>query len=937
MGTPVVTAQGNVVDVAPEDAAQLVAAGGHVEAPEERASGDVQGALAKSGNAVEAFGQGFGRGITFGGTDALQRSFGGDVASDYLRNLREQHPFASTTGMIAGAIAPALLSDGASADLSLAELTPAGFTTRIGSKIAGLGEGGSAVARIGATAGGAALEGAAQNAGSYISDVALGDHPLTAEGFLGAMGKGALYGGVAGGALSVAHNGFIAARRLIPEAEATPEAIAAAKAEAKQAVSDSVQTSDRLGRSAQDQIDRTTRETQQFLSDLEAERAAALGERRVAEVAPADGAPAEAIPTTEAEAAKPKPAPMPPEAKELLAKWREKYGGGAVDYDAANAAARRGRLAEWAKDFEPKNPEDEAVKAYFENPQDPMRTAERMGGAEVPTAVKRAANDAAAKASHDAYNQAIADATNVSKSGTELMARSIYAARRSAARALDDVYTAYRAGTPIADITAAATKRLGDQMRELADARADMIKSLAREPNAGDLTAQLQATLDRKVPLGERILRGVEKPASPDEVIAKALGKSKDVNADIADVAPKITRYEAAKARLTESLGDKASPEAIAHAQAFRQAQQEAEGASARGAAQASENIDKVLERGIPADKAAGGKSIFSGLAKKAGDYGAAYEMLRDLGVPLPDPKSVPVIGPILSLFLKAKLLGKVAGKFGGSFAATAEGTIAAKAAETRNRINGAIGTMLDTGANATAKATTVIGGPAALAHKLFDAGPSPTPYSSETKPGKLEDDYRARLAELTAANKPGAIEEAIRSRITTGDPRIVDAIIEAQTKSLSYLYNVAPKPDAPAYPGQPERSPSKTEILGYGDVLAAYHDPAAIFERVAAGGTARPAEIDCVKNCYAQLYADAQKTLVSKLGEAGAAPSYMRRVAVSALVGLPLDASMAPDRAARLQTGFATPAAPTAAPSPHPTLTASVDIGQRTLTRLDR
>ena len=426
----------------------------------------------------------------------------------------------------------------------------------------------------------------------------------------------------------------------------------------------------------------------------------------------------------------------PKDGKQLMAAWRDKYPAGAVDYDAANAAARRQRLSDWAKDFEAKTPEDETIKAYFSNPMDPGRTADRLGDAAAPKAVQTVARQAAADASHTAYIEATAQGTNASKSGVELMARATYAGRKAAAQAMDDVYSAYAAGKPIVDIRAAATQKLTSQLHELAEARADMIQSLAKKPAAAsDLMAQLQGTkagLDAGQPLslGQRILQGAEKPVSPDDAVSAALEKSQDVNADIADIAPKITRYEAAKANLTEALGPKASPEAQAHAQAFRAAQDQAGQANSRVTAQAAENLDATT-RGVPAEDMAHGKPLLKGLAGKASDFGTAYEALRQMGIPLPDPKQIPIIGPILSLYLKAKIIGKVAGKFGGSFAATAEGTIAAKAVETQNRINAAVSTMLDKGANRLATVAPEIGAAAALSYKLFDDGQNkkPAPY----------------------------------------------------------------------------------------------------------------------------------------------------------------------------------------------------------------
>ena len=75
------------------------------------------------------------------------------------------------------------------------------------------------------------VEGAGGNAGMYLSDVALGRRDLSAEGFVGAMGEGALYGGVASGALLGIEKGLVSARSLF--ARATGSARAAAAAESR--------------------------------------------------------------------------------------------------------------------------------------------------------------------------------------------------------------------------------------------------------------------------------------------------------------------------------------------------------------------------------------------------------------------------------------------------------------------------------------------------------------------------------------------------------------------------------------------------------------------------------------------------------------------------------------------------------------------------------
>lgn len=763
-------------------------------------------------------------GATLGASDIALKGLltkGGlrDVASS-----REEHPIISTGANIIGATLPAILSGGAS-DLgsiaSLARATPAGQIGRIGAKIVGLGEEAGAIGQAGYTAAAGAFEGAAQNAGGYISDVALGDRDLSADGFLGAMGKGALYGGVAGGALSVASNGLIAARKLIPAIETTPEAVARAEYTATKAIRESVEDSVSLEQTARQELEKVNAVTEPLrrgAADLE--EAGSLARKDI----PAEALLADRFRTIH------EPAPS----------WVE-------------SPAPSQPLIKYKEPIQP---------AYD------WRTGKAFAAEETPAVVP----------ADDLMSQLV---------GTKA--------------SLD-------AGKQLREVASAASgpaQKLESAVHEMAAARTELLDAI-KGPESSPVS------------LAEKILKGPE--PGPDEVIAKALGKSADVNADIAQLAPKITRYEAARAEVTEALGPKAPPEAASHASAFRAAQQKAETSSARQTAQAAENVGKMTD-GAPAKILPGGSAL-KGIAGKAANAGAAYEMLRSLGVPLPDVKNIPVVGPLLSLFLKAKLVSKIAGKFGGSFAATAEGTIAAKATQTINRVHASIDTMLA----GTKAATAAIGQPAAaLGHKLFDENVTRAPYKSDPELDDLGNIYQARMQELIAAMRPGAIEQAIRARVVTSDPTIVDAIVAAETRKATYLYNAAPKPDAPLLPGQPQWTPPKSEITDFGIVVAAAHDPAEIFERVAAGGIARPSEVECIKNCYPALYAEGQKQLIQRLAKSNAPLSYSRRVAISMLTGVPMDVSLVPGRVAIAQ---ATP------PTPHPSM--SVNLGQRTATRLD-
>lgn len=145
-------------------------------------------------------------GVTLGGSDWALKGLLDDRDFERLANDRRAHPLLSGGGQIAGAIAATVATGGAA--------TPAGALGRVAAegieagKVAG---GAAGLARQLAYAGG---EGALQNAGIYLSDVALGDRDLTAEGINGALGTGMLLGAAG---IPVAHGieaGTVAARRM---------------------------------------------------------------------------------------------------------------------------------------------------------------------------------------------------------------------------------------------------------------------------------------------------------------------------------------------------------------------------------------------------------------------------------------------------------------------------------------------------------------------------------------------------------------------------------------------------------------------------------------------------------------------------------------------------------------------------------------------------
>lgn len=922
------------------------------------------------------------RGLTAGGSDVLAGAIGGEDVQHAMSERKQAHPIISTVANVAGALVPAIATGGASAAesapgiaRSLLQASPAAKIAGIGSKIAGAAEGGGAVARTAATIVGGAAEGALYNAGGYIGDVALGDRKLSADGFTGAMGEGALWGGTAAGALKLTSAGMAAARKLIPAAEQTAAGASAARRAAASEISTAIEDSSALTAKADSKLaDLSAQEElanpsyKQRIQEIRVQAAQDIADAQVAkaragqtaaearatsvkrgiedkgtaaarrvqgkklgdamdflksigtpieEEAGAIGGAASAenelmsklsgtkkaidegatlgeVSATKvqdaihAELAKVNPeaakiheaATAAKDATAQMRKWLDTYGeGSSVAYDAANPAARRAKISDWAKDAPVGDEAGQVAQEHFQG--NPERTKLRAGGmddSQYPAEIRAAGNQAAAEAAHRAFNEATAEAVNVSTSGTELMARSRYAAERAAAIAKGEVYDAWHAG------------------------------------------AQL-------VPTGEEILAAQAPPAAAIDKAIKA--RPADFADDINETASLITKHEASHADLAEHMGQETPIASQERAAGFRDAQQAAQ---EKAAAQVASGAH-VLEKNVQAT------SLAKQLMDRAGDMGATYEALRMMGVPLPDPGKIPVIGKVLSAYLKAKLLGKAFGGHAGGILSTAETTIASKSAAIRQRVYSAADAMLEGGAKATGRLSEVGGGPAAiLSHQLF-ATKAPAIASSAGAPpkGSIGALYLARAAEVNAAMAPGAIADAIKARVNTADPEALSEIIATHMRKLQTVADAMPRPSSPPslIDGTPWL-PSKQDLIKWTRTIAAVENPAAVFER-AASGMASMDEIDAVRKVYPSLYADGQQRVLTQIadGKTGKLTT-AAKAAVSRTWGIPVDHMSQPDFASFMQQGYQ--AAPVQVTPPGaPTISAPMNLGNRTMPRLDR
>lgn len=222
---PVQAPDGTVGTVPEAEVGQAVDAGAQVVSEDVLRHARVLEQYGGVGGQAAALGAGAARGLSFGLSDLAAAEFAPGLKED-LAGLKEANPIASTTGEIAGAVAPTLLSSGAGAGLSLrGAVRGIGVLPRGVSALGGIAERGvaglvgeAAPSILGRAAQGAlalgargAAEGAFYGAGQTISESALGDSDITAEKLMAGAGRGALAGLAVGGGFGALEGGASAA------------------------------------------------------------------------------------------------------------------------------------------------------------------------------------------------------------------------------------------------------------------------------------------------------------------------------------------------------------------------------------------------------------------------------------------------------------------------------------------------------------------------------------------------------------------------------------------------------------------------------------------------------------------------------------------------------------------------------------------------------
>lgn len=956
MGTPVnvVSPEGKAYSIDSDDLAAARVKGFHLEGAQEstqRITGESEEErLGGVMGTVEAFGAGALRGVSLGASDVALGALYGDEGRSDLQAYQRLHGTANIAGEIYGSLLPVIPGGGIGAK-ALA-YSPAGLVSNLGSKVAGLGEAAGFLGRTAATSGGAALEGAAQNAGAYISEVALGDKELSADGFMASMGKGALWGGVAGGALSVASEGLHAARRLFPRQEVTREAVEAAQSKASQGIAAGVDDARTLEGVAKSELKRIREEhaalnlsVRQRLGEIELETARKTAAEEVAQ-AEAKTATAQAraetakarlerakAPKTPRKALAPEPEPMPPAAiadeavaasDDTATLLERQLKGTKQGLDAGMTLDEIGKLR--TVPGATTTPADVEARLNAEIAKVDPQAARLVHGLE-----QLQSSRTAMESWLDKYG---------AKGNVGKFERT--QATRDYAEAMRPKEAGYYAKTPAGEGNEFVPRgremvfRGTDEERKLAD---DVIMAkLSPEEQAAADAAVTQMSQRRK--MAEAIVEDIQ-PASIDKQLSEALSsKTDDINDDIVQSAEQIGNFEAAHAELTEALGPMAPSTSQARAAEMRAAQSTAEEGASESAARAVGDIDKAADTvGIPPlqkEVASAPARKRGGLLELAADYGSAAEVMRQMGIDLPDPGKIPVIGPLLKFYLNARILKKVHGRFGGQVLQTAEGAIASKAAAAKERLYSAVDKMVDVTATTMGKVAPHAGMPAAiLAHTLFDDGrKSPTPPTDLPK-GSAQALFLARADEVDRAMEPGAIADACRKRIRTSNPAIVDAICAAQERKLQFLADKMPRADAPPIPLGKKAMPwipGNAQIAQWSRYVGAAEDPMGVIERAADGHHVSVEEVETLKTVYPKLFEEAQKRIIDKAMNAPTEMPFRRRVQMSMMFDIPFDSSATPESAAFLQSAYKAPPPPPQPQSPSgpPTVTSDVRMAMR-------
>lgn len=603
-----------------------------------------------------------------------------------------------------------------------------------------------------------------------------------------------------------------------------------------------------------------------------------------------------------------------------------------------NVILRRGREMRWrGSEAELEAAEREVVERYATS-----RTLEEhiADGSKVRLAPGTTEQDIAEISRLQGRERAIA-AENLAARGRPpeqaIREQVVRAAREQAATADAPVATTAQAAAADAPVASAA-QAAGDAPVAPGPVPASVEAAAAIPPGVGRIAAE-----------------NIEDIAEAVEVIGqyeRAVAEAMDVVTPPAPV-PAATRSAEGMREAMRKHGAAQATQATEAAEGAASALATPEGRAAVEAARMSEDTARAAQTiMLPGREAAEG-AVASGrsrLASQAADLGGVLEVLNTLGVPgMPRPSDIPLIGPLLGMFLQARAAATVFRRLGGKIPETAETRIASAAATTRTRAVQAVRRAIELGTKAgraaakVGKAAAIPSATQILSRKLLaDADDRP----EETRP-RGPSPVERRLVELAAyrTNRDAYLAQVRRS-LPTRDPSVAQAVADVVDRKMSYLERIAPKDPRPPMLVKTPWVVPPGQVESFARSVRAVEDPMSVFDDLERG-VCTPEAADALRTVYPQLYAEAQRALVTQAPEMLESLTYAVRTNLAALFGVDLDATHTPQYLAWISTapGAVSASAATSQPGtqpapgtpPQPGIVADVSLSQSMQSSTDR
>ena len=226
------------------------------------------------------------------------------------------------------------------------------------------------------------------------------------------------------------------------------------------------------------------------------------------------------------------------------------------------------------------------------------------------------------------------------------------------------------------------------------------------------------------------------------------------------------------------------------------------------------------------------------------------------------------------------------------------------------NIANGQAGRI---GAAVRRAATAVSDGAVAIAERAPVAGAAVVRYEDRAK----------RVKELSAQSY--VVRQRLEqetSWMADKAPKAQRAAVNTALRQLDYLNNALPKGTAAPTPFAAPLPPTRQQVQSWLTKLRAVENPATILDDIAAGKLTVEA-VEAVREVYPETLTSIQTQVMERLTalqSRGKAPSYLQRLQLGLLLGIPTDPLLAPNVARAIQAQYAAqPGAAQGGASPAP------------------